>query len=102
MADRAHNLQRDQAIGQKLQRPVAIIFRRLTLSHRDQLGFSHAVELVRRRRLGAFLAVECLLETVDDEAFEEALDHLYTTAESLLGDFSINPPGPVTSALSKI
>jgi hypothetical protein len=50
--------------------------------------------------IGAFLAVECLLETLGDEAFAEALDHLYTTVESL-GDFGINPPRPVLVRLEQ-
>ena len=73
MADRVHNLQSDQVVGEQLQRPVAITFRRFAQSHCDQLGFSHAIELARRGRFRAFLAVECLLETLGDEAFAELL-----------------------------
>ena len=72
MADRVHNLQSDQVVGEQLQRPVAITFRRFAQSHCDQLGFSHAIELARRGRFRAFLAVECLLETLGGEAFAEA------------------------------
>jgi hypothetical protein len=94
VTDRVNHLQGHQFVGQELKRPAPITSGRLAQPQCDQLGFAHTVELRRRGRLLAFLALQSQFKAFGDQAFAETLDRLHAAVESL-GDLDVWPRGPI-------
>jgi hypothetical protein len=93
VADRIHYFQGHHFIGEQLQCPVSVTCWRLTQPHGDQLRFGFAIELARRGRLRAFLAVQSQFEAFNNQTFAEILDRLHA-AESLR-DLDVRPSRPI-------
>ena len=100
MRDRINHLQGHQFVGEQLQGPVSVTDRRLTQAHSDQLRLGLAIELARRRRFLAFLAVQSQRKAFGDQAVAEMLDRLHAAVEGL-GNLDIRPPGSIGICLEQ-
>jgi hypothetical protein len=79
---------------------VSVLRRRLTQSHGDPRRFGLAIELARRGRFLAFLAVQSELKAFGGQAFAELLDRLHAAVEGL-GNFDSRPPCPIGICLEQ-
>jgi hypothetical protein len=100
VTDRIDDFQGHHLVGQQLQRPVSVAGRRFAQSHRNQLRLGLTIELARRGRLRAFLAVQGRFKAFGDQALAEVLDGLHTAIEGL-GDLDIRPSRPVSIRLEQ-
>ena len=90
MADRRHDFQFHDLVGQQPQTPVGEAFRRRPQACGDDLRFLLAVEQFGPWRLGTWLAVEGEVEPQRHEAFANVLHRLGAAADSL-GDLGVGP-----------
>ena len=100
MTDRIDHFQGHHFVGEQVQCPVSVTRWRLTQSHGDQLRFGLAIELARRGRFLAFLAVQSQRKAFGDQAFAEILDRLHAAVEGL-GNLDIRPPGSIGICLEQ-
>jgi hypothetical protein len=79
---------------------VSVTRRWFAQPHGKQLRFTLAIELGRRGRRLAFLAVQCQLKALGDQPLTEILDRLHTAIECL-GDLGSWPSRPSDSRLEQ-
>lgn len=67
VANRIDDLEGDQFVSQQSQQPFAVARRWFAKSHRDQLGFTLAIQKRLARRCLAFLSVQCEFKTLGED-----------------------------------
>src|SRR5262249_52519296 len=70
-------------VSQQMQGPVAVAYRRLSQPQSNQLCFRLTVQLARRGRFRAFLALQGQGKTFRHQAFSEILEGLHAAVKRL-------------------
>jgi hypothetical protein len=94
VTERIDDFQGHQCVGEQGQGPVSIARRRVPQPHGNPRRFRLAVELARRGRVPAFLALQRPCKTFCSQAFAEILDRLRAAVERL-GNPDIWPSWPI-------
>src|SRR5712691_7103931 len=94
VTDRIDDFQGHKCVGEPWQGPVSITRRRFPQPHGKQLRFRLAIELARRGRFPALLALQSPFKAFRNQAFAEILDRLLAAVESI-GHPDIWPSWPI-------